>query len=107
MAHLEDEGVHHVGHVAIVGQQHPALGLVQSQQLVLGVEFDAIRFLVIPQERAVAASPDMGTTGIVGEGALCAKREIAGFILLSRSDRPAVGGGQIELEHLVRFFRLR
>ena len=106
LSHLKNKGVHEVGDVAVVGQQHPALRLVESKQLVLLVKFDAIRLLVVPQPRAVATPTNGGRSRVVAKGATAVQQNLTGHVLLVRGDLLAIVGGDIELEHLIFVFRL-
>ena len=65
LAHLKHERVHQVGRVAVVGQQHPVLVGVESEDLCLLIEFDAVGFLRIPFPGRVAAPTDTAPSLIV------------------------------------------
>ena len=108
-SHFEDKGVHHVGDIAVVGQQHPTLRLFQSQQFMLSVELYTVRLFVIPQERAVAATTNGSTSRIVGKRSTGTLRDEARHIVLLGSDGSTIGSSDVQLEHAIRIlvFRVR
>ena len=48
LSRLEDKGIHHVGNITVIGQQHPALGFRKAQHFMLLKKFEAQGLLVIP-----------------------------------------------------------
>ena len=57
-AHLEDEGIHQMGRVAVVGEHHPVFLFGKAQNGCLLVELQAVGLFGIPLPRGVASSAD-------------------------------------------------
>ena len=104
LSRLEDKSVHQVGHVAIVGQQHPVLRLRQAQQLMLLVQLQAQRLLIVPEERAVATATNLRARRVVGERTAAVHIDEAVLVFLFRGDVEPVVGGDEELEHPIMVF---
>ena len=68
--HLEDEGVHQICRVTVVGQQHPVLVCCESEYLRFLVELQAIGLLRIPLPGGVAASTDAPPPLVVPDGSV-------------------------------------
>ena len=98
---LKDEGIHHVCDIAVVSQQHPVLRLRQSQHLVLLVELQAQRLLVVPEVGAVASTAYLPAGRIAGERFLGIEGDVARLILVARSNVLAVGSSHVKGEHLI------
>ena len=74
---LEGIGIHHVCHVAVVGQEVPVFGLVHAEELALCVELELIRFLVVVEPAGVAPAAYAPCACIVGIFSLAVKGEMA------------------------------
>ena len=48
VASLKNEGIHEIGDIAVVGQQHPVAVATHTQERRRLVELDAVGFLIVP-----------------------------------------------------------
>ena len=93
--------VHHVRHVAIVGEQHPVFVFLDTEHLRREVELDAVGLLVIPIPGRVATSTDASRTRHVRIFAHAVDRNVAIHIVLFRDDGLLVGRRHVDGKALV------
>ena len=94
-------GVHHFGHVAPVGQQHPVLVLGYAEEFVACVEFDAVGLFLVPLPRAVAAPADTSRNAELRVLTARVHGHKTRYVILLGSDFGAVLGGHMDSKHLV------